>query len=249
MVDLVKLLKDIDDDIELTEILGESPEFNLRCKVAIRELAAERDALKAEIENHKIKSDAYEIACDDMEVFQRARAKSGKHPGTQGSLCDGMRWVYSRINELEDELEASRATPPVCWIEKKYLPQLQRRKGATVTGRVAEELLYSTRFLLTWAPLYRGPQQPRLTIQLDRTLGGVGTAYDMPGPQRAYTHKHPPSNNSIPYRLGAAAISAVNSPHGDNIDIGLYLLRALHEKGLGIFEIERLEPEEQGGKP
>lgn len=50
MVDLAKLLNDIDDDIELTEILGESPEFNLRCKVAIRELAAERDALKAELE-------------------------------------------------------------------------------------------------------------------------------------------------------------------------------------------------------
>lgn len=50
MVDLAKLLHDIEDDIDLNEGLGLSAEFSLRCKVAIRELAAERDALKAEIE-------------------------------------------------------------------------------------------------------------------------------------------------------------------------------------------------------
>lgn len=98
-------------------------------------------------------------------------------------------------------------------------------------------------------PVPAQPSRELLTIQLDRTLGGAGTAYDMPGPRRAYTHKHQPSKNSIPYRLGYAARSAINYPHGDNIDLGLYLLRALHEKGFGVFEIERLDIEEQGVQP
>jgi len=93
-----------------------------------------------------------------------------------------------------------------------------------------------------WASGLR-PAQPQaqqvLILNLDRELGGVGTAYDMPGPRRAYTFNHQPSNNTIPSRLGSATRSAINSPHGDSVDIGLNLLKALQENGFGVFEIER----------
>ncbi len=55
----------------------------------------------AELENLRIKADAYDIACDDLERFQQSRVAAGKAPGTEGSLCDGMAWAYSRIGELE----------------------------------------------------------------------------------------------------------------------------------------------------
>lgn len=60
----------------------------------------------AELENLRIKADAYDIACDDLERFQQSRVAAGKAPGTEGSLCDAMAWVYSRIDRLESELDS-----------------------------------------------------------------------------------------------------------------------------------------------
>ena len=74
--------------------------------IANSELLEENAKLKAEIENLRIKADAYDIACDDLEQYQQSRIASGKHPGTVRSLCDGMAWAYNRINDLESALHA-----------------------------------------------------------------------------------------------------------------------------------------------
>ncbi len=47
---------------------------------------------------------AYNHACSEMERWQAKRESQGKDPGTQGSLCDGMSWLYERIAELEAQL-------------------------------------------------------------------------------------------------------------------------------------------------
>ncbi|MEH6784724.1 MAG: hypothetical protein V7688_12645 [Alcanivorax jadensis] len=52
-------------------------------------------------------ADAYSYACEIMEQHQSERVAAGKDPGTIGSLCDGIAWLYEYIQELE------AATPSV----------------------------------------------------------------------------------------------------------------------------------------
>lgn len=70
-----------------------------------------------------------------------------------------------------------------------------------------------------------------------RKLGLYGAAYDGPGPQRAYTFQHQPSNGGA-YQLGCALREAKLMQAGDDIDIGLALLKALEKRGFGVFEVE-----------
>ena len=51
-------------------------------------------------------ADAYNHACSEMERWQHQRWKAGKEVGTTGSLCDGISWLYGRIDELEAKLAA-----------------------------------------------------------------------------------------------------------------------------------------------
>ena len=53
-------------------------------------------------------ADAYNHACSEMEAWQAKRCKAGKRIGTQGSLCDGMAWVYDRLSTSEDEIASLR---------------------------------------------------------------------------------------------------------------------------------------------
>lgn len=87
-------------------------------------------------------------------------------------------------------------------------------------------------------PLYARPPGEVVSLQLDRKVGMYGSAYDPPGPCRAYTYEHQPSNLPA-YSLGQAHAAAAAMSAGDNIDRGLGLLKALEEQGFGVFEIER----------
>lgn len=87
-------------------------------------------------------------------------------------------------------------------------------------------------------PLYALPPGEVIALQLDRKLGMYGSAYDPPGPCRAYTYVHQPSNLPA-YSLGQAHSAAAAMSAGDNIDRGLGLLKALEDQGFGVFEIER----------
>lgn len=51
-------------------------------------------------------ADAYNHACETMEAWQRLRAEAGKDPGCEGSLCDGLSWLHSRVDSLEAERDA-----------------------------------------------------------------------------------------------------------------------------------------------
>ncbi|WP_186352559.1 hypothetical protein [Pseudomonas proteolytica] len=78
-------------------------------------VTAERDALQArltaaderadvlEAENRRLRDDElfYDAACEAMEGHQKERAKLGKEIGCQGSLIDGIAWIYQRLAELE----------------------------------------------------------------------------------------------------------------------------------------------------
>jgi hypothetical protein len=45
--------------------------------------------------------DAYSYACDLMEQGWKERAKRGVEIGTQGSLCDGIAWIFDQMKKLE----------------------------------------------------------------------------------------------------------------------------------------------------
>ena len=100
---------------EITEVLKE---FNKDActEVFLLPLSAEalhKEVLKLEAEVYTLDNlcnrtyvaqgaDAYNYACERMETYQEARAVAGKEIGTQGSLCDGLEWVYSRLDSIEN---------------------------------------------------------------------------------------------------------------------------------------------------
>ncbi len=56
----------------------------------------------APVEN--VAEDAYNHACDEMERWQQTRRQAGKQVGTTHSLCDGIAWLYSYVDQLEERL-------------------------------------------------------------------------------------------------------------------------------------------------
>lgn len=60
---------------------------------ATADVAAETDS--------DLAADAYVQACEIMELHQAKRAKRGVEIGTEGSLCDGIEWLYARLEKLE----------------------------------------------------------------------------------------------------------------------------------------------------
>lgn len=91
-------------------------------------------------------------------------------------------------------------------------------------------------------------------VTLTRTLGSYGRAYDPPGvPLRAYTYEQQPANGTA-WNLGCAVSALRQYPSaGDAIDVGLYLLKELQARGLGVFEIEAkaldVAPRQQSRQP
>ena len=117
-----------------------------------RTLTVAADALESQakrIAELEPQADAYNFACEDMEKFQRERFEAGKEVGTQGSLCDGMAWVYGRLSELEAEVArlrvdgwfpANLANVPTGDMRRKVLSYWS---SGTVEGKyTAEELAY-----------------------------------------------------------------------------------------------------------
>lgn len=76
-------------------------------------------------------------------------------------------------------------------------------------------------------------------------IGIYGKAYDGLDKCRAYTYRHQP-NNADASRIGAAAREAACEISGDNIDVGLKLLKRLEGFGFGIFEVAKVEVPHHG---
>ena len=91
-------------------------------RVAKNERKSESEAARLEIDSLKAKNlelervcdatyvtqgaDAYNHACSMMEQYQAEREAARKEVGTEGSLCDGISWLYTRIASLESQIEA-----------------------------------------------------------------------------------------------------------------------------------------------
>ena len=54
-------------------------------------------------------ADAYNHATDEMERWQRERLAAGREAGCEGSLCDGMAWLYGALERAEAERDQLRA--------------------------------------------------------------------------------------------------------------------------------------------
>ena len=94
-------------------------------RVANNERKAESEAARLEIESLKAKNlelerlcdatyvtqgaDAYNHACSMMEQYQAEREAARKEVGAEGSLCDGISWLYTRIASLESQHEGGKS--------------------------------------------------------------------------------------------------------------------------------------------
>lgn len=110
----------------------------------------------------------------------------------------------------------------------------QRNVFATYSGTNGEHARAIVRSLSDPA---RQTKVMGIQLTLTRALGMYGAAYDPPGPHRAYTYEHQPANGPA-WNLGCAVSALQQYKPGDAIDTGLYLLKEMQARGLGIFEIE-----------
>lgn len=97
-----------------------------------------------------------------------------------------------------------------------------------------------------YAAPFSNPQAQRAEAPVVVRLGAAGSAYDTPDTKRAYTYEHQPGN-VIAYRLGEASARANAERGGDYIDGGLALLKALADKGLGVFALGAEFPSPEQG--
>ena len=59
-----------------------------------------------QLANQSSGAEAYEIACEEMQAFQKKRDEAGKDSGACNSLVEGMAWVYEALSSAEHHLEA-----------------------------------------------------------------------------------------------------------------------------------------------
>lgn len=79
-------------------------------------------------------ADAYNHACNEMERWQAKRRKEGKEVGTEGSLCDGMAWVYGHLSTKDAEIAALRQDAlRIAWIHYNLT-------GTSIRGTVVNVL-------------------------------------------------------------------------------------------------------------
>lgn len=150
---------------------------------------------------------------------------------------------------MTDHIDEARKLEPEWRYEIQYGPEGEANyawiyKGglfvATMRTHHAVEIVKAIAALA--AALERGRIEERercakVELPLTRTLGALGAAFDPPGPHRAYTYEHQPHNGPA-YSLGCAVAAAKNMPAGDEIDVGLALLKAMQAQGFGVFEIK-----------
>lgn len=84
-----------------------------------------------------VEVDAYLHACSEMEYWQAKRAKAGKEIGTEGSLCDGIAWLFDRIEKLESKfvLNVNDILVETCDTPKVGGFALGTSKGVRLTHR------------------------------------------------------------------------------------------------------------------
>jgi hypothetical protein len=98
----------IENEEDENYLLAFHPATALRLIELARRAQPEGEAPQADDEN--IEADAYMAACDEMELWQKKRAKAGLEIGTEGSLVDGIGWLYGYI----EKLEAAATLSPLC---------------------------------------------------------------------------------------------------------------------------------------
>lgn len=128
----------------------------------------------------------------------------------------------------KDIMEAARA------VTVAYLADDRTEVGAKMIVGFKPDVLMEK---IASALLSERERRTAQGVTITRALGSYGSAFDPPGTKRAYTYAHQPGN--VPaWRLGEAMRAAVPITGGDHIDSGLGLLKALEEKGFGVFEID-----------
>lgn len=109
--------------------------------------------------------------------------------------------------------------------------------------------------LLTWVGPKHDPEPPlcartyeeypKEAVAKDKCWEEGAPLYtDPPRVYRTYTYEHQPDNVTA-YRLGSVLRLASGDSAGDNIDVGLNLLKRLKDKGYGIFELGEEKTNEQ----
>lgn len=95
------------DELDNGSWIGGTQQWCKEAAAELRRLHAENRRLEQLCDATYVAqgADAYNHACDEMERWQKDRAASGKDVGTTGSLVGGIAWLYSRIAQLEVEID------------------------------------------------------------------------------------------------------------------------------------------------
>jgi hypothetical protein len=101
--------RQIDPEATSEPLYATAPPSVEELKAEIERLTVERNELERLCDETYVAqgADAYNYACEIMETWQEERFKAGKEIGTQGSLCDGICWLYQYVDDLEAELAKS----------------------------------------------------------------------------------------------------------------------------------------------
>lgn len=96
------------------------------------EMEAERNELERLCDATYVQqgADAYHHACEVLEAWQEARFVAGKDRGCEGSLCDGLSWLQSRVDQLEAENVAMGETLSIIAGIAPALGKKSRVRGA-----------------------------------------------------------------------------------------------------------------------
>jgi hypothetical protein len=96
-----------------------------------------------------------------MERWQAARAAAGKEVGTAGSLCDGMAWLYGRLDEHEAALKPGGE--PVYAFRKKGLDDFCTCDARRYLEFKNKPHMFEVTIFYRAAPPAQAPVPPRLT--------------------------------------------------------------------------------------
>lgn len=157
-------------------------------------------------------------------------------------------WRYQHVSMLAWQARAALASKPPQAEQKpqaEYLDKLIDRlklPPESMTAKQHIELCDEAAAMLHLLKKNSHPEPvapPAREAHSVLQIGSLGTAYDSPNTRRAFTYTDQPGN--VPaWKLGEAVRAAAEASAGDPIDRGLSLLKAMQDKGFGVFELGAL---------
>jgi hypothetical protein len=160
-------------------------------------------------------ADAYNHACDVMERWQAERAAAGKEVGTTGSLCDGIAWLYGRLDELEAALNSNESAYQRGYMDGRSKPvEAALKPGEPVAWRDKYGVIYEQVEIVlpTDTPLYAAHPAQTPEVTHDVLISKLCNVRMMASSRLPKEHCH-----TIDEAIGALATPPAQTPLNDDL--------------------------------